>query len=273
VVGFRTLRRFTPYARPIVQACAGRRITLDGLDVDVPGSWRTRTSVVAGNVRVHRLMDASLRPGALAVDVGAHTGYNALYAAQRVGTSGRVIAIEPAADSLDVLRRNVATNPRWHVDIKPVAAGRVHSTRELFVRGEESAVNSFFAESCYAPVTGVSIVNVEALDDIVDGDPALVKIDVEGAELDVLAGMTRLLALPDIRLIVEWHPVLQELAGYAPEALPRALLQHGFSVYAASHVDIMRLRADDLSRMAAASRRANARPVELFASRTPIDPM
>jgi hypothetical protein len=93
-----------------------------------------------------------------------------------------------------------------------------------------------------------------------------VKIDVEGAELDVLAGMTRLLRRSTLRLIVEWHPGLQEAAGYAPGALPRLLLEHGFTVHAAWHTHVARLDPGDIDAVAARLHRAG-RPVELTARR------
>ena len=69
-----------------------------------------------------------------------------------------------------------------------------------------------------------------------------------------------------IRLIVEWHPALQEAAGYAADALPRLLLQHHFTLQAASHTHVARLDAGDIDRVATRLRRAG-RPVELVASR------
>jgi FkbM family methyltransferase len=254
------------YMRPLAQACAGTRVDVAGARVRVPGPLAIRLSVVAGNVRVHRLIDAAIRPGATVVDVGASIGYNTVYASRRVGPTGRVIAIEPAADNVGVLRENIAANRLDNVVVRPVAAGRAHEVRDFFLRGETSAVNSLFPESVYAAVTSVAQVPVAPLDDLVDVDPALVKIDVEGAELDVLAGMTRLLRHPPIRLIVEWHPGLQEAAGYAPDALPRLLLDRGLTVHAAWHTHVTTLDAGDIEEVTARLRRAG-RPVELIAGR------
>lgn len=138
--------------------------------------------------------------------------------------------------------------------------------REFFLRGEVSAVNSLFAESFYASVSGVADVIVAPLDDLVDEMPRLVKIDVEGAELDVIGGMTRLMRGPGIRLIVEWHPVLQESAGYSADALPRALWDRGFTLYAASHTRVARFTQTDLPALIARLRR-DRRPIELLAQR------
>jgi FkbM family methyltransferase len=254
------------YTRPLAQACVGTHVDVAGARVRIPGPLPIRISVVAGNIRVHRLMDAAIRPGATVVDVGANVGYNTVYASRRVGPTGRVVAIEPAADNIGVLRENVVTNGLDNVVVVPIAAGRAHEVRDFFLRGETSAVNSLFPESVYAAVTSVEQVRVAPLDDLVDVDPDLVKIDVEGAELDVLAGMTRLLGRSGVRLIVEWHPALQEAAGHAPDALPRLLLHHGLTVHAAWHTHVARLNAGDIGRVATRLRRAG-RPVELIARR------
>jgi hypothetical protein len=131
-------------------------------------------------------------------------------------------------------------------------------------------VNSLFPESFYAEVSEVAPIAVRPLDDLVDeadGAPRLVKIDVEGAELDVIAGMTRLLRAPDIRLIVEWHPVLQETAGYGADDLPRALWQAGFELFAASHTSVFKLTEQALPALVTRLRQSR-HPVELLAART-----
>ena len=254
------------YARPLVEACGGSRVHIAGRTVEVPGSRVIRLSVVAGNIRIHRLIQAAVRPGDTVIDVGANIGYNAVFAAVLVGARGRVIAIEPAGDNLAVLQRNVAANRLANVEVRPVAAGRVRETREFFLRGQVSAVNSFYRDSVYAEVTGVVHVPVEPLDDMCDRAPRLVKIDVEGAELDVLGGMSRLLGTAGLTLIVEWHPLLQEAAGHDVEALPRALFAEGFSLRAASHTRVRPLQPADVPRLAAQLRRSG-RPVELVAAR------
>jgi FkbM family methyltransferase len=254
------------YLRPLAQAAMGSAVDVAGARVEVPGPLRIRLSVVASNIRLHRLMDAAAGRGATIVDVGANTGYNTVYAAALVGVAGRVIAIEPAADNVRVLRDNIAANHLANVIVHAVAAGRTHETRDLFLRGDISAVNSLFPESMYATVTGVDHVPVAPLDALVEGDADLVKIDVEGAELDVLGGMTRLLRSPRLHLIVEWHPRLQEAAGYTAAALPQFLLDAGFQLRAASHTRVAALTASGIETMAARLR-LSGRPVELVASR------
>ena len=253
-------------ARSLAQAAVGARVDVVGARVRVPGTLQIRLSVVAGNLRLHRIMETVLRPGGRAVDVGANIGYNTIYMARLVGASGRVAAIEPAEDNLRLLRENVAANRLDNVTVHGAAAGRANELRDLYLRGDVSAVNSLFPDSMYADVTGIERVRVAPLDELVDFDADLVKIDVEGAELDVLAGMPRLLRKPGVLLLVEWHPRLQEAAGYPPDALPRALIEHGFRLETASHVRSAPLSPHDIDRSAARLHFAG-RPVEIVARR------
>jgi FkbM family methyltransferase len=254
------------FPRTALDAWRGEIIRVAGARFEVPGPRRIRLSVVAGNLRIHRVLDRLVEPGATVVDVGANIGYNTVHAARRAGPRGRVVAIEPTPDNLEVLRRNVADSGCTNVRIEAVAVGNAAESRDLFVRGDVSAVNSFFPVSCYAHVTSVLPVPVVPLDELVDGTVDVVKIDVEGAELEVLEGMTRLLAAPRAALLVEWHPLLQQMAGFAPDALPRWLLQRDWRLQAASHLSVRSLDAADLPAATARLLRLR-RPVELVATR------
>jgi FkbM family methyltransferase len=148
-----------------------------------------------------------LRSGDVVVDVGANTGYYTLLAAPLVGSSGRVIAVEPNPSAFRLLEHNIRQN-RLHgrVSAHCVAAAAEYGTLSLVVFEGRSG------SATLAPVaSGVEsrTVRVCPLDDLVDpglrGRIRLVKIDVEGAEVDVLRGATETLrSLPaGSQLIVE----------------------------------------------------------------------
>ncbi len=103
---------------------------------------------------------AVLRPGDLAGDVGANEGILTTVAAKLVGPSGTVIACGPDPAPREVLRRAVARNRLVNVEIVPKAIGAHGTTVESVVGGRK---------------------------------PRLVKIDVDGPELDVLGGMSPVL--------------------------------------------------------------------------------
>jgi FkbM family methyltransferase len=251
----------------ILQAAWRPHVTVAGMSIRLPWRVQYRASVVAGNVHIHRLLDREVASGDTVVDVGAHVGYNGLYAATRVGNGGRVYAVEPAPDNVDVLRQNIIANHVSNIAVLPCAAGERHGTRALYLRGPASAVNSFFPSSIYAQVTGALSVTVAPLDDLlVHAKITLVKIDVEGAELDALTGMSRIISTPGIRLIVEWHPALQQAAGYAPEALPEFLIARGFGLHRWRKRHTVRVVRSEISALAAALLRRR-RPIDLLARR------
>lgn len=205
-----------------------RVVTVAGVRLTAP-----RTHLLGYLLRPHEpstvaVMNRFLVPGDTAVDVGANIGYLTLQMARRVGSEGRVVAIEPAPEILAWLRRNVEENDFHHVDVLPVAAGRTAGLRTLHLLG--STRHSFFsppqASSDHVQVTAAR------LDDLVEDPVALVKIDVEGAELDVLRGMDRLLRQqPGPIVILEWNPECLAAADLPPDSVSRYLRNAGYSVY------------------------------------------
>jgi FkbM family methyltransferase len=252
--------------RTLLQALRSPQVTLAGMPLHVPGPLPIRLAVVLGNLRMQRMFDQMLHPGAVVVDVGANIGYNTLYAAQCVGPAGRVYAVEPAQDNLTILYANLFAARLHNVWVLPYAAGSRRAVQEFFLRGEVSAVNSLFQENFYAPITDTVQVLTVPLDDLAIETPDLVKIDVEGGELEVLQGMPRMLAAPRMRLVVEWHPTLQQAAGHAADALPRFLLAQGFTLQIVTHTRHAPLPPADLPRWTQHLLRKRS-PAELVAVR------
>jgi FkbM family methyltransferase len=250
--------------KTLAEATFSADVTLAALRVYLPGPLPIRLSVALGNVRMQRMLSRFLRPGDTVIDVGANIGYNTLFAAACVGPRGRVIAVEPAQDNLTILYANLVRNNLHNVFVLPYAAGAARERKQFFLRGDVSAVNSLYQENFYHPITQTVEVLALPLDDLAIANPRLVKIDVEGGELEVLHGMTGLLHPTPPILIVEWHPTLQQAAGHPADALPRYLLDQGFTLQAVSHLHTMALYAADIPALTThlLSKRS---PVELLA--------
>lgn len=159
-----------------------------------------------------RLLTTLLCPGDTFVDVGANVGYYAAIAARQVGGSGRVFAVEPDADNLQLLRRNVETS-HW-VTVIPAAfgdrAGRMAFARCVDNRGDHR-LSLQPADVAIDMVRG---------DDVIDGAAQVVKIDTQGAELMVIRGLMRTLnaSRDRLSLIVEfWPQALQQLGADAAD--------------------------------------------------------
>jgi FkbM family methyltransferase len=150
-----------------------------------------------------------LRPGMTFVDAGAHVGQYSLLASGRVGPAGRVIAFEPHPVLRPVLRRNIRRAGCTNVTVSSLALGRTSGRADLVLHPSAN-----FGASSLRPDDAVAHlrrapVKVAALDNYLDragvAQVDLLKMDVEGAELDVIEGASHTLAAnPGIVLVVEF---------------------------------------------------------------------
>jgi FkbM family methyltransferase len=138
-------------------------------------------------------------------DVGANFGYISLSLAKQVGPTGHVAAFEPIAENLDLLRKNVANNQLQNVQIFDVAASDRNGEAVIRVSGNFSTSSLVWHKK--DPSAVELVVNTVAIDDLVErgklGEPAFVKIDVEGAEALALKGMQRTVAAARPVLFIE----------------------------------------------------------------------
>ena len=156
-----------------------------------------------------RAITALLRAGDTAVDAGAHIGLLTIPMARSVGSSGRVIAVEPMPRSAEALRRALALNLLRQVEVRQAAVADAVGQAEMF-EGSNSMMASLFPqpEDNGGGRRSIKVEQVR-LDDLVEhsGPVSLVKLDVEGAELLALAGMQHMLDRnPEIVVIAELGP-------------------------------------------------------------------
>lgn len=162
-----------------------------------------------------QLVQSRLGAGDVFIDVGAHVGYFTLLASQRAGPTGTVLAIEPNPVAREQLRENVSRSRLDNVLIEASACGECRTTVDLHLH---TASNSSMASLSTANARGGTTVSVPCttLDVLCQergiGRVTLVKIDVEGAELSVLRGMTRILG--ELRPIIVLELDAQLLAGF-----------------------------------------------------------
>lgn len=139
-------------------------------------------------------LDNLLKPGMVFVDAGANDGYYTLFAARKVGASGKVIAVEPSSRERINLRRNVERNGFDNVRIVTEAlgasAGEAHLSLAHYKHSGHNTMGSFAHDDVTA--ARPEHVRVETLDAIVQRLALprvdVIKIDVEGAEANVISG-------------------------------------------------------------------------------------
>lgn len=144
-----------------------------------------------------RLLWKLLKPGMVFVDIGAYHGIYSLVAAKRMGDGGHVVAFEPSP----VARRRLELHLRWNgirsvkVESYAVSAGASDSTFFQVVSGDTTR-NGLRPPSSTDVVAPVPVRTLSLDEYVVEaGLPRIdvIKLDVEGGELDVLRGAERVL--------------------------------------------------------------------------------
>jgi FkbM family methyltransferase len=144
-----------------------------------------------------RIVRRLLRPGGDFVDVGAHIGMYSVAAACALAGRGRVLAIEPHPESRKRLEANLALNGCENVVVVGCAASAAEGPATLVLAqpGGDASWSTLEASRLDGGETvGVETTTVDREVERLGLAPRVVKIDVEGHELSVLAGMQRTLA-------------------------------------------------------------------------------
>lgn len=160
----------------------------------------------------------SIRPGDVMFDVGANIGMVSLLVGAAARDSGIDIhAFEPNPETARRARQNVALNSAENVAVHTLALGREAGTARLYTCGGDCGRDSMIPNANAA--TADIGIRVERGDEVarrLGCRPSVTKIDVEGAELDVLLGMDELLTAGAVReLFIEMHPTILAAAGHS----------------------------------------------------------
>lgn len=172
-----------------------------------------------------------VRPGMVVADVGANIGLLTLVLAWSTGPTGKVIAFEPEAVPRANLEKMRHLNGLSWVEVRDQAVGERPGQLTFHVS------DIIGHSSLYAlPETeGSREIQVEVvrLDDVAPAKRMdVVKIDVEGAELDVLAGMKGVIAKnPDLAIVAEFGPEHLKRVGQTPTQWFKAFADAGFKAY------------------------------------------
>jgi FkbM family methyltransferase len=138
----------------------------------------------------HRAFREHLRPGSVAIDVGANWGLHTLYLSRLVGETGRVLALEPFPPAFEELEWHLATNGCRNVRALKVAASDANG-QARFIPGDSPSTGRLNFGGAAPADTGMTV-PTRTLDAVVEEARFdrldLVKIDVEGAEGQVLLG-------------------------------------------------------------------------------------
>ena len=179
-----------------------------------------------------------LKPGMTVVDGGANDGIYSLFAARRVGPGGVVLGIEPSGREYQRLLANLALNPEVDVTAVRAALGRMPGEVVLAIAEAGHEGQNTIGETISNPkvrTAGHESVRMTTLDRLVDEHDLkrvdVVKLDVEGSEVDALLGGVEMIARDRPLLMVEAEEERLASQGRTKDELRSVLGELGYRLF------------------------------------------
>lgn len=185
-----------------------------------------------------RILARELRPGDTFVDCGANIGYFSCLASSRVGPIGKVVSIDANPYCVERIQESRAIGGYENMDIVPCAVGERDGEIAFNLADDPmySSVSNLNALE-FTSTESTIIVPLRRLDDVLRDSGLtpgkrvrLLKLDVEGAEIDVIRGAADSIEAKSLDYIyVEVHEKQIRLRGQAPEELFSLMAARGFT--------------------------------------------
>lgn len=170
------------------------------------------------------------------IDVGANFGYHTVFAATLMGKRGRVISFEPLRYLQDRLYENLKLNNLSNVNVVPYALGNKTCDKDMFVNEENIGASSLIITD-----DKIEKIHMGRFDDMLgslgisETLSVVLKIDVEGYELEVLRGMESFLSKHRVSIVFEYSPMIYNnymKGSKTGDAIISLLESLGYSLYA-----------------------------------------
>jgi FkbM family methyltransferase len=212
---------------------------VQGLRLDlVLGNDQSRCLFVCGSFEPNEFayLERTLARDSVFIDIGANEGFYSVFAARRIGPGGLVVAVEPSPREHARLQGNVALNRLKNVRLVKRALGARRGRALLHIADPEHNGQNTLGGFGHAGVEAVDHLEVEVvdLDGLVDelglARVDVIKIDVEGAELEVLKGALKTLQRHKPVVLLELFDAALRKQGASADAVVSLLQAQGYSL-------------------------------------------
>lgn len=220
--------------------CYKKKVIIYRLDKDIDIilnlEWDVDYRICSGHFEpeVEGFIKQFLKPGMCFFDVGANIGQYTLIGSKYVGINGQMHSFEPAPKMFERLITNVKINQLSNVTLNNTALSDYNGYADLKICND-NAYNSI-GNSPMMDVINVIKVKCTTLDEYVKLNFIehidLIKIDAEGAELNILKGATNIISRPYAPIIIcEYNPNTSVGFDYKPNHLKNYLHSFGYEVF------------------------------------------
>ncbi len=190
------------------------------------------------------LMKQFINPSHIIVDVGANIGFYASYFSKLTGPKGKVYCFEP--DAYNYKRLLQTTRSLTNVLTTNAAVSSTNGHLDFYLSHDKNVDHRAYAPESYASKHTVDCISLDSfLGDDVRID--ILKVDVQGYEMQVYEGAKQLLAAnPNLKIFSEFWPYGLQQAGASKESFLNFFTQLGFLVYHIQETGLTKITPETL---------------------------
>jgi len=220
----------------VKQNQADRWFDIDGvkmyLDITNPQTWDLRDEKSYED-NVKKIFLSKINKGDTVIDVGANIGFFSLLAAKKIGSRGKIFAIEPLKQANNWLKKNLKLNSFENYKVLEVAVGEKQGTMKMYKKSKSAEMIILDPTVSKDDLLICGEINIETIDNIISTKKIekvnLLKIDVEGFEHEVLLGCKESFKAKKIEnIICEIHTKYLKNRGIEEQSLYTLLRKNNF---------------------------------------------
>ena len=186
------------------------------------------------------ILRRSIKTGMNVIDIGSNIGYYTLLFSKWVGKNGHVFSFEPESDNFKLLQKNLIANQIKNAKVYQKAVSNQNESTILFLseenKGDHKIIDLKEEDLEKIIIESVTLDSSEASKFPID----LIKMDIQGAEMLALNGMTKILKEnPKITILTEFWPYGIEKSGYPPKEFFNKLENLGFEIMQIKDEELM----------------------------------
>lgn len=196
----------------------------DSLELSIQGVYGELDTNIVKN---------EIKPGDIVIDVGANIGYYTLIFAKLVGKTGKVIAFEPEPKNFQLLKKNIAINELTNVIIEQKIVSDKNEKIKLFLADSGIVghrINPIKNTTNFIEVDSVTLDNYLQINNL-NKKINFLKIDVEGAEMQVLEGAKCILENHDLKIFTEFNRLAIKKLGMDPKKMLLLLTKNKLKLF------------------------------------------
>jgi FkbM family methyltransferase len=205
---------------------------INNMTIRFPAKWSRyyESDYEADN---YTFLQQQAKPGMHIIDIGAHLGLFSSTSSQLVGPEGKIICFEPTPGTYAVLKETLRLNHCDNVTALQAAVSSKEGTATFYISSTAGCNSNSLIKNNLSKQSSAYDVRLVTIDGIVAEyalHPSLIKVDAEGAELDVLKGGTKTFRDSKPILILGLHPEFITEKGDSLEAIWDLLQGYGYEI-------------------------------------------